>query len=320
MTINKLNHRSFLAILMLHMIIFPVAARAEIYLNAFGLPYTVNESSKDKTRLKPEIWNEDDDNIHPDTKEEIIENGSKVKELYFYEALDNCSSVELTRTYHTSDCYAEGGELKAEISYRNGKRNGPIKKYFINGATEMVGTYKDDKMNGKVTFYYPSGKIYRQFNTVNDKIDGKYIENDEDGRVLYVKNYKNGVLDGLWGEYGYDDGKRYVILEKNYKDGKLNGKFKGGNELGIMEQGTYKDGKLTGTYELFAVEGVLNYDIVFDDNRALSGNIYCHSASGVQDWAIKIPWNPAQILNYNRTKKIPSCPENWDEQGNLIVP
>ena len=117
MMIKKLNSRSFLAILMLHMIIFPVAARAEIYLNAFGLPYTVNESSKDKAQLKSEIWNEGDDSIHPDTKEEIFENGSKVKELYFYEVSDYCSTIEITRTHHKSDCYAEGGELKAEISY-----------------------------------------------------------------------------------------------------------------------------------------------------------------------------------------------------------
>lgn len=270
--------------------------------------------------VRAEIWLDKNDSLNADTKKDIIENNQKVKELYFYKFSDPCSNIEATRTNDYSKCYADGGELKFEISYKNGKRDGIIKKYFINGATAMDGNYTNDKMNGKITFYYPSGRVYKQFNMVEDKINGKYVEYDEYHNLHKEMNFQNGSLHGTLKEYGYDyNNERYIVLEANYKDGKLNGKFRAGNEQGIMEKGSYVNGKLDGIYQLYAVPEVLLYNINFDKGTAISGNNYCHSEIGVQDWAIQIPWNTAQILTYNNTGKIPSCPQNWDNQGKLIM-
>ena len=50
--------------------------------------------------------------------------------------------------------YYENGNIKEEISYKNGKLNGVSKEYYENGSLKSESTFIDGVLNGKVKEYY----------------------------------------------------------------------------------------------------------------------------------------------------------------------
>lgn len=48
--------------------------------------------------------------------------------------------------------YYENGNIKEEITFKNGKREGPAKIYYENGALQIQGTYKNGKPEGTYAF------------------------------------------------------------------------------------------------------------------------------------------------------------------------
>ncbi|MEI7998938.1 MAG: hypothetical protein WCH62_05475 [Candidatus Omnitrophota bacterium] len=77
--------------------------------------------------------------------------------------------------------YRDEGERK-EVSYQNGKLNGPMKQYLEDGKLSYEHEMKDDKPIS-LKSYFPDGNVKSQ-TVFND--DGSYIEKifDENGQIV----------------------------------------------------------------------------------------------------------------------------------------
>ena len=50
-------------------------------------------------------------------------------------------------------------ELREEGTYKNGKRDGPHKRYYLNGRLEFEVTYKDGEWHGPTRWYLENGEL-----------------------------------------------------------------------------------------------------------------------------------------------------------------
>jgi len=101
----------------------------------------------------------------------------------------------------TKRTFKADGKLFAEITKKNGKKNGITKNFYGNGKVSVETTYKDDKKEGESVWYYTDGKvcqrtIYR--NDLKDGIDRHYYKN---GKLSAEIPYKNGRVDPGLKEY-----------------------------------------------------------------------------------------------------------------------
>ncbi len=72
--------------------------------------------------------------------------------------------------------YYESGQLKAETSYKDGKKDGIEKQYYESGQLQGETNFKDDKLEGISKYYHESGQL-------------KAEENYKDGVIVSQKRY-----------------------------------------------------------------------------------------------------------------------------------
>lgn len=89
--------------------------------------------------------------------------------------------------------------IAEEVYYRNGRKEGPWKQYFLSGKIKAICTYKMGLRQGKIIYYFESG------------------EKDVEGY------YKDGLKNGYWtftNEEG-DKEKHYYLRDKEIKGEEL---------------------------------------------------------------------------------------------------
>ena len=144
----------------------------------------------------------------------------------------------------TQYTYYENGQIKAELSHKDGKAHGKMTTWFENGKKRGESNYKEDKKDGKFTHWYSTGAIKSESNYKNDKLYGKFIWWHENGQKYLEVNNKDDKLDGKE-TYWFENGQIQSV--NNYKDGKRNGKQTSWYENGqIQSVNNYKDDKLDG--------------------------------------------------------------------------
>jgi len=86
--------------------------------------------------------------------------------------------------------YCDKAETKIYYKYFifNGKREGELKSYFIDGQLDIILNYINDKAEGEYKSYHENGQLYTICNYKNDKAEGEYKE--------YYNNKQ------LWKNYG----------------------------------------------------------------------------------------------------------------------
>jgi len=62
--------------------------------------------------------------------------------------------------------------------------------YYTDGKMWARGNYNGDK--GETIIYFNNGKISERINYTGHKLDGKWTVYSQDGKILWVTNYKNG--------------------------------------------------------------------------------------------------------------------------------
>jgi antitoxin component YwqK of YwqJK toxin-antitoxin module len=87
--------------------------------------------------------------------------------------------------------YHENGEVKAEIFYKDGKKEGVAKYYYENGNVLFEVPYKNDKEEGVVKRYYINKNIEYEIPHKNGMKDGVWKKYFANGAVLQIQN-KNG--------------------------------------------------------------------------------------------------------------------------------
>ena len=107
----------------------------------------------------------------------------------------------LTRTFKPD------GKLFAEITRKDGKKNGVTKNYYGNGKVQVETNFVNDKKEGESKFYYEDGKICQLTSYKNDLKNG-----------IKRNYYKNGQLAC---EIPYLDGEVEPGLKEYSKEGTL---------------------------------------------------------------------------------------------------
>ena len=126
-----------------------------------------------------------------------------------------------------------------EFPYKNGKKEGRGKEYYLNGKFKSDAFFIDGLLQGKSIGYYENGNLEYEENYKDGKLDGLVKNYYENGQLKTELNYKNGQLDGLARAY-HENGQLHI--EENYKDGKLEGESTNYDEKGnITSKRIYKD-------------------------------------------------------------------------------
>ena len=129
-----------------------------------------------------------------------------------------------------------------EFPYKNGKKEGRGKEYYLNGKFKSDAFFIDGLLQGKSIGYYENGNLEYEENYKDGKLDGLVKNYYENGQLKSELNYKNGQLDGLARAY-HENGQLHI--EENYKDGKLEGESTNYDENGnLTSKAIYKDDEM----------------------------------------------------------------------------
>jgi antitoxin component YwqK of YwqJK toxin-antitoxin module len=121
------------------------------------------------------------------------------------------------------DSYSDSNEvnevqLKSEINYRAGKKEGVSKKWWESGNLKYERSFKDGKQNGFSRGWYEDGQLWFERNFTDGKLNGLRKGWHENGQLKFEYNYRDSKRDGLSRKW-YDNG--LLDYQSNYKDGKL---------------------------------------------------------------------------------------------------
>jgi len=91
----------------------------------------------------------------------------------------------LSRTY-----YPETGNVAESIEFKNGKKQGKLRKYFPEGNIMTEGTYVDDQLDGEFTLYFPDGSTQLKGQYKNGIQIGQWHYFDEQGNEISESEFK----------------------------------------------------------------------------------------------------------------------------------
>jgi hypothetical protein len=85
------------------------------------------------------------------------------------------------------------GKRKAEVPYKDGKRNGMSKSYDMKGNISLELPYVNDKREGQSKKYYEGGKqVFQTTEYKDDKMHGVQVKYRLNGAVMSEARFENG--------------------------------------------------------------------------------------------------------------------------------
>ncbi|MDD2772779.1 MAG: hypothetical protein PHP45_03680 [Elusimicrobiales bacterium] len=163
--------------------------------------------------------------------------------------------------------YDELGRLWAEETYVDGKLDGLVKihNYFKDKVFDEEASFKNNKLDGTRKTCYPNGNISVEENYRDGKLSGLRRSFYENGQVNSEENYADDRLSGPRRRY-YDNGKLWN--EENYADGRLEGARKDYYPTGVPRlQENYKTGRLSGERKFYYDNGHLMYEETYLEGK-----------------------------------------------------
>ena len=146
-----------------------------------------------------------------------------------------------------------------EFPYKNGKKEGRGKEYYLNGKFKSDAFFIDGLLQGKSIGYYENGNLQYEDNYKDDELDGLIKEYYENGQIKSEMYYKSGNLDGPATVY-YENGQVYI--QESYKNGELDGESFNFNEDGSLKsKAVYQNGELVGDIVQGGVGSVVAGDV-----------------------------------------------------------
>lgn len=98
--------------------------------------------------------------------------------------------LSLTSQETQKDFYDEAKtQVKSEINFVDGKREGQAKTYYPNGKLKQEATFKDDKKVGPYTEYYDNGNKKLECIYMNGFLSGIYKEYHSNGNLKLLTRY-----------------------------------------------------------------------------------------------------------------------------------
>lgn len=147
--------------------------------------------------------------------------------------------------------YSQGKEIAKETFDDNGNiidkagiiPDGTVSKFYESGKIKAEINYKNNKREGKAKIYYENGKLSGEYNYKNNKLEGPYKAYDKDYFSDYYEEgtYRDGKQEGPFKQY-YSDNKK-IKMKGNFKNGKIDGTLKEyGRNGSIYYKAVFKDG------------------------------------------------------------------------------
>jgi len=77
-------------------------------------------------------------------------------------------------------------------SFKNGKKDGPWVRYWLNGQLAFKTNWKDGKKVASVS-YHDNGQLWEKPSYQDGKLDGLWVSYHDNGQLLFKGIYKDGV-------------------------------------------------------------------------------------------------------------------------------
>ncbi|HOZ50714.1 MAG TPA: hypothetical protein PLU17_02570 [Chitinophagaceae bacterium] len=90
--------------------------------------------------------------------------------------------------------YHPNQTIRSKGNMVDGEREGLFISYFNNGIVSAKEIYKKGKLDGNCTYYHKNGKEKISITYEKGVQEGSSSEKDEEGRLVYIDEYKNGHL------------------------------------------------------------------------------------------------------------------------------
>ena len=235
----------------------------------------------------------------------IFQFKSEAQKIYYLSDLDNIRGLFIIPG--DKEPYSGIGveehpnrQRSLEVPIKNGKMEGVVKEWNIDGVLISDTKYSGGLKNGIEKQFYDNGKIKLEINNINGLAEGKCTEWHQNGKLKSEGNYKNGKEDGLhiWWfdnekkdqQMTYNNGMLEGVfqnwyrngqlrLEANYHNGKKDGLSKEWYENGkIKLEGSYVQDNLNGSIQSYSKNGQL-IGIQLFDNGKLTKDINYRSGS-----------------------------------------
>lgn len=147
----------------------------------------------------------------------------------------------------------EDGKKAGEVSYKDGKEDGPIRMWHRNGKERMSGTMKKGEPSGTVVFSRENGNKERTENYRDGTLHGVIESWYESGQLANRHSMAAGKADGT-DQGWYPNGKE--MFRKSFKKGLMEGKsmawYKSGSKRWEL---TFVKGRLHGLYTRWYRDG-----------------------------------------------------------------
>lgn len=145
--------------------------------------------------------------------------------------------------------YSGTEQIKQEIQYKNGRKNGYAKEYYSNGKLKLLQHFVNDSLNDSCKTYYKNGILESIQTYKNKEKHGCWKQYTKEGKIFSEINFKAGLLHGESKEYTYRSGR--IVTKVNYDNGLKHGKEELYYDNGHPKSVCYYDrGKVcTGTQE-----------------------------------------------------------------------
>jgi antitoxin component YwqK of YwqJK toxin-antitoxin module len=152
----------------------------------------------------------------------------------------------------------EDGSKAAEVSYKDGNEEGPMRMWHPNGKEKMSATLKNGKPSGTANFWYENGNKERTEHYRDGAYHGSIESWYENGQIANRHNMVDGKAEGA-DQGWYPNGKE--MFSKLFKDGLADGKATAWYESGSRRwEFTYLKGQLHGSYTRWYRDGQIWFE------------------------------------------------------------
>ncbi len=181
------------------------------------------------------------------------------------------------------------GLVRAEVSRRNGKKDGPV-KFISKDGSQTTGSYTEDSRNGiwvtvdrkmdtlsmvqfdrgrkdgLQAYWAPNGQLLRIERFKKGLADGELYRFFTDGSPRQVTWYDQGTPEGPYMEWYKVDSTSVALTMGEFHQGERSGKwtwFYGNGR--VSRQGRYDRGNAVGTWRYWDASGTLESSVAHGD-------------------------------------------------------
>jgi antitoxin component YwqK of YwqJK toxin-antitoxin module len=172
------------------------------------------------------------------------------------------NGIKEGRSYY----YHPNGNLKEEVYYEEGKRQGPSRAFDSDGQLVALQEYHNDYLVERI-------RVNRTDN--EGRKQGQWLEFYEDGTVKREVVYKDNQIDGIYKEFEPDGG---LSLVMEYEEGRIveedeeeilaeqiEIRREFDDDGNVIFQGSYKDNVPVGIHRFFNAEGEVINAYIYND-------------------------------------------------------